>query len=245
MWTYIILNINYIGLWFISDLTGSPLTQMMNYCLHHGCPEKINGKMIEFLISQIPENKLWKETKEARHSAFDNNVVFDIPDIMKPDEWELCCPLELAIQIQRIDLAKQIVHAGANPVCADESIVEQILPLFIEFYEFGTNHYMSWLLHEHLPQDEISSIIDSVLKRKDMIFSEYSKKSFRETAGRHHVHAALTCGHEEMITKFIKRFPTDDAGQNMLKVKDCADRTALQIAATNGDLESVTALLRL
>ena len=219
------------------------MTQMMIYCLHNGCPEKISGKIIEYLINQIPEIRLWMETDGVRRSTFDNDVAYHIPD--NSEILNLCCPLELAIKMQRIDLAKQIVHAGANPVCADESIVEQILPLFNEFYEFGTNHYMSWLLHEHLPQSEISGFIDSVLEREDIIFSEYSKKSFRETAGRHHVHAALTCGHEEMITKFIEHFPTDDDGQNMLKVKDCADRTALEIAATNGDLESVTALLRL
>ena len=218
------------------------MTQMMIYCLHHGCPERIDGKMIEYLINQIPENRLWEETDGVRQSNFDNNVVFHIPD--RSTDWEICCPLELAIQMQRIDLAKQMVQAGANPVCADEALVEQILPLFIEFYEFGTNQYMSWLLHEHLAQDEIPNFIESVLEKKDMIFSEYAKESFKKEAGRHHVHAALTCGHEEMITKFIKRFPTDD-GKKILKVKDCVDRTALQIASANGDLESVTTLLNL
>ena len=215
---------------------------MLIYCLHYGCPERIDEKMVKHLIDCIPEEMLWEQREGARRSNFDRNVVFHIPD--KSKGCELCSPIELAIQLQRIDIAKQLVQAGADPICAVQD-VEQIIPLFIEFFEFGTNRYMSWLLNEHLPQDEVPRFIEKVLDKKAMIFSNYARKEFRNGAGRHHAHAALTCGHEEMIKKFIERFPTTENGQEMLKVKDIAERTALQIAAANGDLDSVNALLKM
>ena len=215
---------------------------MMIYCLHNGNPEAIDEKMIKHLIDSIPRGKLLNQDMAIQHCTLDTKVVYHVHE--KSEVWELCSPIELAIQIQRIDIAKQLVQAGANPICATDD-PEQIIPLFLEFYEFGTNHYMSWLLHEHFPQDQIPGFIEDVLQKEIMIFSDYAKEEFKNGAGRHHVHAALTCGHEGMIRKFIERFLTTDDGQPMLKVKDSTERTALQIAAANGDLESVNALLNM
>lgn len=213
---------------------------MLTYALHHGCPEMIDYKMIKFLIKSIPEDKLSKETEKM--SNFDNNTAYHIIVGKKANERnELCSPVELAIQLQRTDIAKQFVQAGANPICVSDA-TEQILPLLLEFFEFGTNHYMSWLLHEHLHPHEISGFIEQVLEKGPMIFSNYAKKEFKEEAGRHHVHGLLTCGHKQMIKEFIERYPESD-GEDMLRVKDSADRTALQVAAANGDLESVHTLL--
>ena len=228
------------GTWITGKYSGSPLTLMMTYALHHGCPEMIDEKMITVLIKSIPEDKLWKETEgSTKVSNFDDNIVYHIPD-KSNEPGEACSPVELAIQLQRMDIAKQFVQAGANPICAIDTVVEQILPLLLEFFEFGTNHYISWLLHEHLPPHEISGFIEKVLEKEPMIFSDYARDEFKDGAGRHHVHALMTCGHKEMIKRFITRFKEKD---DMLRVKDCADRTALQIAATNGDLESVDTLL--
>ena len=230
------------GTWITSIVTGSPLTQMMIYCLHQGNVQQVDDKMVKYLIDIIPEEKLWEQIEGTCRCNFDNNVIYHFPD--KHQLWEACTPIELAIQIQQINIAKQLVQAGANPICTTED-EDQIIPLFLEFYEFGTNHYMSWLLHEHLSQDEVPGFIEKVLEKKAMIFSDYAKKEFKDEAGRHHVHGALTCGHEAMIRKFIECFPTTNDGQHMLKVKDSSDRTALQVAAANGDLESVNTLLKM
>ena len=229
----------------MSEDTGSPLTQIMIYSLHHGCAEKINSKMITFLINSIPKDKLWEQKEGIRQSNFDNNIIYHFPE--KGKIRDLCSPIELAIQLQRFDVAKKFVQAGANPICADLrlGIVQQTLPLFLEFFEFGTNHYFSWLLHEHLPQGDVSRFIEEVLDKKDIIFCEYAKTFFKTGAGRHHLHAPLTCGHEEMIWKFLERFPTTDDNEDTLRVKDSAGRTALQIAAANGDSISVDTLLRM
>ena len=230
------------GTWITSQETGSPLTQMMIYCLHQGCAQLIDDKMVKYMIDIIPKEKLWEQNEGNYHCNFDSNVTYHLPE--KSQVWEACTPIELAIQMQRIDIAKQLVQAGANQICVTED-EDQIIPLFLEFYEFGTNHYMSWLLHEHLSQDEVPGFIEKVLEKKAMIFSDYAKKEFKDEAGRHHVHAALTCGHGTMIKKFIEHFPTTNDGQDMLKVKDSSDRTALQVAAANGDLESVSTLLKM
>ena len=201
----------------------------------------MDEKMILHLIRNIPEERLWGEKGGTKTSNFDYNVVYYIPD--KSDEnGDACSPVELAIQLQQTDIAKLLVQAGANPICANSDTIEQILPLILEFFEFGTNHYISWLLHEHLQPHEISGFIETVLKKEPMIFSQYAKDEFRSGAGRHHVHAFLTCGHKEMINKFIQRFPVTD-GEDTLRVKDPAGRTALQISAANNDLESVDTLV--
>lgn len=195
--------------------------------------------MITTLVKTIPEDKLLEENQQ---SNFDNNVADYVPERAEKEKKCTCSPIELAIQLQRTDIAKQLVEAGANPICINNP--PQILPLFREFYEFGTNHFFSWLLHEYEQHSDTSKFIDTVLEKETIIFGEYAKKIFKEKAGRHHVHALLTCGHTEMIKKFVDRFKTTD-GQVTLRVTDSAGRTALQIAATNGDLESFTTLLEM
>ena len=211
---------------------------MLVYCLHHGCREMINEKIVAFLLESVPREK---RLQHNGSSNFDKNVANYVPE-KGPKKGTMCSPIEMAIQLRRIDIAKRFVKAGADPICADVKLTEQILPLFLEFHEFGTNHYFSWLLHEHIPHDEISTFIEKVLEREGIIFHEYARKNFEKESGRHHVHAPLTCGHAEMISRFLEQFPKTD-GEDTVRVKDSAGRTALQIAAANGDLESFTTLL--
>ena len=233
--------LQYTGTWIRSIYCGSPLTQMLVYSLHHGCHQMIDTKMVRFLVNSIP-----KEKRELNGSSnFDNNVANYVPASTRKDiKGTMCSPIELAIQLQRTDIAKQLVQAGADPICANKELLDQVLPLFLEFYEFGTNRYFSWLLHEHILHDKVSTFIERVLEREAIIFGDYAKQTFEKGSGRHHIHAALTCGHAEMISKFIDRFSTID-GEDTLRVKDLAGRTALQIAAANGDLESFTTLLEM
>lgn len=216
---------------------------MLVYSLHHGCQEKIDKKMVTLIVNSIPPQKMIVKG----YSNFDIEVVSFCPEKADPKgSDQLCTPLELAIQLQRIDIAKQLVIAGAHPICVAENNTEQVLPLFLEYYEFGTNHFYSWLLHEHVPHDKVSAFIDQVLKKGNIIFDEYAKETFEKESGRHHAHPPLTCGHAGMIKRFIECFSESKSeyfNEDPLRVKDSDGRTALQIAAANGDLESFTTLL--
>ena len=222
---------------------GSPLTQALVYCLHHGCPDRIDDKMVTYLVNSIPEEK---RQEPSGTSNVDKNVANYVPEKKDPMITEtMCSPIELALQLRRIDIAKKLVRGGADPIlCANRESSRRIIPLFLEFYEFGTNLYYSWLLHEYIPHEETSAFIESVLERREAIFGDYARQTFEKGSGRHYLHAPLTCGHAGMIKAFLREYSTVN-GEDTLRVKDKAGRTALQIAATNGDVESFTTLLEL
>ena len=194
-------------------------------------------------MNSIPQEK---RQDPSGASNVDKNVASYVPektDLMIMET--MCSPIELALQLRRIDIAKRLVRNGADPIlCANKESSKRIIPLFLEFYEFGTNHYYSWLLHEHIPHEETSAFIESVLERREAIFGDYARQTFEKGSGRHYLHAPLTCGHAGMIRAFLREFPTID-GEDTLRVKDKAGRTALQIAAANGDIESFTTLLEM
>ena len=149
-------------------------------------------------------------------------------------------PIQLAMNLKRMDIAQQLVKAGANPIHPSLDRVYDVPQLLTEFYEFGTNQYIAWLLHEHLPLNERPNFIKTVVELD--ICNEASMRLFNGV-GRHPAHALLTSGSEEMIMQFLDK--PGPSGANLLTVKDSTQRTALQIATKKGDLESVDILLKL
>ena len=181
-------------------------------------------------------------------------LIFDCPNIIDIEIIQLLCgihldinvvyginyrsPIKLAIDLKRFDIAKLLVMSGAHPI--DPSIPTSskavgILQLFQEYYEFGTNYYITWLLHEYLLSKDLPKFIETVVNLD--IFDRENIRQFAKV-GRHPAHAILTSGHEEMIRKFIKRH-----GCDLLTVKDEHGTSALQISAERGDMESVRILL--
>lgn len=207
-------------------MIGSPLSQVLVYLQHFDCPNKVESSLLERLLEGAISDDL---NVNILHSfAVGSGQMVCI-----------CSPLELAILIQRIDVVKLMVKAGANPILADSDPNEAsgVVHLFSEYYEFGTNHYISWLLQEHLLSHEISKFIEKVFEVN--IFNDDAMEMFTEV-GRHPAHALLTCGHKEMVSKLLQVH-----GKNMLTVTDAHGKTALQIAASQGDLESVRILLNM
>ncbi len=125
---------------------------------------------------------------------------------------------------------------GANPIHPSLDETSGVLQLLNEYYEFGTNDYISWLLHQYLLSHEVTKFIDDIVKLD--ILNDVGIRMFSEV-GRHPAHALLTCGNEEMVSKLLEHH-TD----LQVTVKDGTGRTALQIATENGDLESVVILLK-
>ena len=199
-----------------NGFSGSPLTQVLIHACVHNCPENIDRDIL-LLLSDIP---------------FDVKVAFH--------GRELRSAIELAIDLKRFDIAKMLVIAGAHPIdpcIATGTKSVGITQLLKEYYEFGTNHNITWLLHEHLLSQELSQFIQTVVSLDILNKSAVDKFA---SVGRHPAHAILTCGHEEMIRKFVEVH-----GSEILSVKDETGRSSLQIAAERGDMESVKILVHM
>ena len=139
--------------------------------------------------------------------------------------------------IKRIDIAQMLVQAGANPIHPSLDYISGVVQLLEEYYEFGTNRYISWLLQEHLLSYQLPKFIESVVMLD--IFNDAGMHMF-DAVGRHPAHALLTCGNEEMVRQLLKK-----KNPSLLTVRDVSGRTALQVASQEGDLESVEILLKL
>lgn len=146
-----------------------------------------------------------------------------------------CSPIELAMDIKRIDIAQLMVMKGANPIHPSLERVDGVLQLLEEYYEFGTNHFISWLLHHHLLSHELPQFIKTIFELD--IFNKGGMRMFNDV-GRHPAHALLTCGNEEVVRQLLNK------RHSLLTVKDATQRTALLIATQRGDLESVEILLK-
>lgn len=147
-----------------------------------------------------------------------------------------CSPIELAIKINRTDIAQQLVMAGANPINPSLENISGVLQFLEEYYDLGTNKYISWLLHQHLLSHEIPPFIETVVNLD--IFNDDGMKMFNDV-GRHPAHALFMCGNEEMVRQLLEHHK-----DLKVYVKDGTGRTALQIAIEEGDLESVEILLK-
>lgn len=149
-------------------------------------------------------------------------------------------PIQLAIDLRRFDIVKLMVRLGAHPIdpCIPSgNEVMGIVQLLEEYYEFGTNTFIPWLLHKHFLLHELQEFIETVANLD--IFDEVTLKRFADVS-RHPAHAILTCGHEEMIRKFIKRH-----GRDYLVATDETGRSALKMSAENGDIDSVRILVKM
>lgn len=193
----------------------------MVYALHHNCPEVVDGEIVQHLID----------------TDLNVNVICFLSITSSDCSYYWCTPIELAISLRRLDIAKQLVVAGANPIHPTLSGVSGVIQLLREYYEFGTNHYICWLFHEYLSSHEIPQFVKDVLKVD--IFNDGAKCMF-DRVGRHAAHALLTCGNEEMAKELIRHY-----GDHLLTDKDSTERTALQVAAQMGNIESVNILLKL
>lgn len=198
-----------------NGLSGSPLTQVLVYALLFKCPNVIDLEIIQLLSDM----------------NFDMHVVC---------HKSFRSPIELAIDLRRFDIVQLMVTLGAHPIDPCISTGEKVvgvIQLLEEYYEFGTNHYILWLLHEHLLSHDLPGFMEAVVKLE--IFDEDTMKMFGNV-GRHPAHAILTCGHEDLIKMFIERH-----GHDLLTIKDGSGMSALEISAERGDLESVKILVNM
>ena len=136
--------------------------------------------------------------------------------------------LEMAISLQRFDIVKLLIDAGVDPILCGDG---EISPLLFEYNLFGTHNFIRWLLNEHLRQHQIPAFVDHLLST-GVIFRNL-EASFKGCP----VHALLLCGHKETIHDLVQKKP------ELLEKCDSFGRTALHVAAEEGDLISVKILL--
>ena len=206
-----------------NGLSGTPLTQALVYCRHNDCPELIDKSIVQNLVSSLEP------------ASLDIEIIYSFSHNKK----SVCSIIEMAIALQRMDVVKVLVEKGANPIYvgADPREISGVIQLLNEYYKFGTNKYISWLLHEHLSHAEIPKFIGNIMGVN--IFNERAEQMFKRV-GRHAAHALLVCGHKQMSSALLKTH-----GDHLLTVQDGNGRTALLVAASQGDLDSVKVIFNL
>lgn len=223
----IINSYHIIGLQTDNVLTGTPLTQLLVYSMLHSCHGIISHDIIKHLISRSP-------------AALNSVVYYDIPinerDLSgKATSFWIASPLSFAILLQRFDIAALLTEQGADPLL---DLGDGTLTCMVEYLHFGTNEFFSWLFQEHLLADDTAKFSKQLLPELPNIFSEECIQLFSEYY-KHPAHALLTCGNEEVVEMVLN----DDI--SLLSVQDPSGKTALQIAAGQGDVVSVKLLLKM
>lgn len=219
-----------IGLQTDNVLTGTPLTQLLVYSMLHGRHDIISREIIEPLICKSP-------------AALNGVVFYDIPVNETNLSGEatipwVASPLSFAILLQRFDVAALLTEKGANPL---SDLGDGTLTCMVEYLHFGTNKFFSWLFQEHLLTDKIAEFIEKLLPELNNILGEGCIQMFSEYY-KHPAHALLTCGNEKVVQMVLEN---QEQKFSLLSVKDPNGKTALQIAAGQGDVVSVELLLKM
>ena len=141
--------------------------------------------------------------------------------------------LEMAIGFQRIDIAKMLVEKGADPIFGGDGMIS---PVFFEYGYLGTNVFIQWLLEEYQSRGEIPAFIDRFLG-SNVLYRERMRHTIITVFGRNPAHTFLLSRNEEAITYLVEK------NRDILKECDRFERTALHLAAQDGDTTSVKILL--
>ena len=204
-----------------NQLTGIPLTQMFVHCVHQKCSEIIDGEIVKQLLDSTTLNATYN---------------YHIPIKSQHEIPLVSTPLEFAILLQRMDVVELLLSQGADIFA---TLSSNSPSLMFEYFEFGTSKIISWFLDDYLSLSDIPGFIKKVLNAD--ILQESIMELFAAKVRRHPAHAILTCGNQEIIEKFLKKYPRED----LLAVKDPNGNTALQVATEQNNLQSVKVLLNL
>ena len=220
-----------------TDERGTPLLQMLLYaCIQH--LEK-NSKMN---LEEKMKNPIKIDSAIVR-CFIEMGAQLDC--VISPARFTI---LTLAIAYQCIDIAKLVIEKQLDTLFAEDG---EVFPIFVEYHLFKTHNLLKWLLEEHL-RDDIPSFIHCLLD-KEVFFKQQRIDS------NNPAHGFLLCGRkvdreddvgvvfevaEEAICCVVKeniRRQHDQENHHCI-LKDVVDeygKTALHIAAMEGDLSSV------
>ena len=204
----------------------------MLHCLIQGDYEMLSIEMLEYFIQKGAE---LNGEIAIRHVGLDHSDSGGFPYGM----------LDLPLSMKRIDCGKLLVEKGVDLISGGSPEGEElyVVPMFQEYRDYGTNEFIRWAFKEYLPQHpeiDLKRIIQSIINMKE----QDENSCFWQSVQRTPAHAILTSHHEETI-KCLIQCAKDDFGLDLLAEQSCTGKTALHIAAENGDVESVHVLLQL
>ena len=215
---------------------GTPICQLMVHCLVQDS-DKLSGTVLNYF--------------KEKGAKVNGKIVVHHAGLDTKDSKITYGMLDLPLSMKKIDCAKTLVVetgvdliSGGNPDCEKFAIV----PMFQEYRDYGTNEFIRWAINEYIPQHPeidlklfaqriIQCIINMNERDKD------PKCGWWPPVQRTPAHAILTCHHEKTIKRLIDCGKKN--GLDLLDEKSCTGKTALHVAAENGDVESVCILLQL
>ena len=198
--------------------SGSPLIQMMVYA------------DIKQKEGKIPYPKV--DASIVNFFVMNGTVLSRV--LMAPD-YDKSTVLELAIAFQRFDIVQVLAKAGVDLILCGDGVLS---PLLVEYTLNGTHNLIKWLFNTHLSQSHIPAFIDRLLET-GVLFRDNMKHTVMEVYGRNPAHAFLLCCHKQAIQYMVEKKP------GLLGECDPFGKTALHLAAEEGDLDSVKILLNL
>ena len=214
------------------DRCGAPLYQMILHCVLQNV--EVDTAMVQYFIE--------------KDSPLESEIYnFEVDDECNRSSWEfslLDLPLMMTTE-NGIEVAKVLVESdkvdhitGGSPRGKNFNVV----PMFGEYCFNSTNSYIRWLCKEYITNSKRGKFVDRVLKcitamKKSPQFTTWIYRQ------RTPSHAILTSQHQETIALLVEK--GKQQGEDFLTETNSTGKTALHMAAENGDLESVEILLLL
>ena len=142
--------------------------------------------------------------------------------------------LEMAISLTRFDIAEDLVFKhNVDPIYGGDP---EMKPIFAEYGQFGTNRFIKIVLKKYEEMQRIQAFIECVYKKD--VFSEELRHTVTHVYGRNATHPFLLSHNEKAINYLVAM------EDQVLEQRDKFGRTALHLAAEQGDKESVKILLK-
>ena len=208
---------------------GAPLFQMILHCISQNV--ELDPTVVQYFIE--------------KKSPLNREIYSSEVDSQNGYGWSV---LDLPLTITTMngfEVAKVLVELGkVDPITGGSPRGETFntVPMFQEYCYRGTNNYIRWLCNKYIPNHKRGEFVDRVLK---CIVSMKKHEGFKSWIYERRTpsHAILTSGHKETIRQLVQKGKEQD--ENFLTEKNSVGKTALHMAAENGDLESVETLLQL
>ena len=183
------------------------------------CTRKYGTPLIQFITLHIAQSNSDTSGIEDIIEHFIHCIAKLTPVMEDCQTGHYMSALDAAFQVSSFESAKVIVKAGrVHPVNGLR------IPVLYEYYKFGTNKFLTWLVNE-LPQEDLDDLVTAILGvMGDSLCEDEDKWAL---VGRHPAHALLTTGKQQFTKALVQGRNSND----ILSAINHAGQTALHIAA--------------